>query len=218
MACQKQTAGSPRARSRQLPPATAEMTRRKRPRDGLDELIERTKRHVEEIYLGQDDEGFQLTPMFLAEGPGGLHVIATPFAGETQDEAVAHKEQVLGLLRLMFAASGVTHYVIVSEAWMAHMEPGTEPAVAALAPSQRSDRVEVVQLVGADGNGRKLAASWDIIREQGQPPRLGHVDRTAATEIGGRMASLLDEPPSVPEELRSRLKALFEQLATPLEH
>jgi hypothetical protein len=194
------------------------MTRRKRPRDGLDELIERTKRHVEEIYLGQDDEGFQLTSMFLAEGPGGLHVIATPFAGETQDEAVAYKEQVLALLRLMFAASGVTHYVMVSEAWMAVMEPGTEPDVAALAPSQRSDRVEVVQLVGADRDGRKLGATWDIVREQGQPPRLGHVDRTAATEIEGRMASLLDEPPSVPEELRSGLEALFEQLATPLKH
>src|SRR5688572_12626694 len=67
MACQKQTAGSRRARSRQLSPATAEMTRRKRSRDGLDELIERTKCHVEETYLGQDDEDFQLMPMFLAE-------------------------------------------------------------------------------------------------------------------------------------------------------
>lgn len=123
-------------------------------------------------------------PQFVAETAGGERLIfLTPWRDE------ADKAATLIMLGLTMQAKGVKRYVLSSEAWMAQYEG--EPGANFQMPSERRDRVEILQCVGVDpGAGEILQYHAEIIRA-GKRRRLGERRVAPYNSFSGRMTELL---------------------------
>lgn len=149
------------------------------------ELLRTTVMMAERAFA---DRGMVLS-MFVAVSGREMHVIATPWRDDED------KVGTLYALRKAFKDFGVTHYAMVSEAWIALVDPKLEPRWAELPPSKRNNRQEMLSVIVADKTGIVATAERLIERPfDGSKPRLVPMDQTFDTALsGGRMGALLME-------------------------
>lgn len=128
----------------------------------------------------------EVVPMFVAVAGRMLYAILTPWRDDDE------KRRTLETLRTSFEGLGVTHYAVMSEAWMAKVDPRTEPRWAELSPAKRNDRSEIVTVLVADRNG--VAGSLEFYIERpfdGSPPSLRPFENQTWDCEGGPFGSLL---------------------------
>lgn len=177
--------------------------------DTLQGLVEEAKNFVRAMYADADAD-YQVPPTWIAKGPEGVAVVMTPF------DDTEGKRSAVNMIRMLFAAKDITHYVLVTEAWMANVNPEKEPELVNIPPSQREDRKEVVNIVGADRSGNKIGVTYEILRNDDMTPRLGDTDLLEAqgvSSIGGVMVSMLEDLPPLQDEFKARINELLDRHA-----
>ncbi len=114
-------------------------------------------------------------------GHAGANVLALPLQDET-------RAILPTLARTLFREVGVTHYVVMAEAWMVDHARADDPRP----PSEHPDRIEVLFLAAVE-RGRCIARHYAIRRDgDAVTLELRPVPHEAPT-IGGWMATLLDD-------------------------
>jgi hypothetical protein len=160
-------------------------------------------------------DGGEVIPRWVARNDKGeSFVIATPWSGEED------KNKVVQFLRLFFMAHDITSYTFSAEAWMVKLEgkhmdaQSAQAAMDGLTPSQHPDRIEVINVVGADQHGEMLARV-EIIRK-GDDISFGPVEGMGEGQhrVEGRMTNLLPKPsdPPMPEALKAVLREKFKAM------
>jgi hypothetical protein len=176
----------------------------------LDQLVTHAKGLIQSVYDQSDDPKNELTTMFVAVAPDGLMVVATPFVGDSKEQVNQCKDGVCRAMAMLFAAKHVTHYVMISECWVAEVDAKHNPELMDVPPSERNDRREVVAIIGADKSGRKIGTAFQIERSPDKPPRVGEKDSLFEHQVEGRMAELLDTP-EMPEKMRREVLEMFDK-------
>lgn len=153
----------------------------------LDQLFDLAREHAERVLVGAPKER-QLMPIWhLVPERGDEMVIMTPFDCETA------KMIVLAQLRDYMREKAVVRYVFITEAWAVRTTK-EEYAKDKRPPSERDNRVEIVQIVGAERGGEGQGRAFEIVRDwtTGQVTELKPLDQSA-TQMSGRFANLLED-------------------------
>jgi hypothetical protein len=124
------------------------------------------------------------TPQFIAETASGERLMfLTPWRSE------AEKAAFLIMLGLTFREKGVKRYVLSCEAWMAQYEgPPSEDLVM---PSERPDRIEILQCIGVDAEAGEILQYHAEITRVGRRRKLGERRVAPYNSFSGRMTELL---------------------------
>ena len=122
----------------------------------LDELMDEADGYMHSILLKGKSES--LIPSFMVNTPQGRLVIIAP--GDMNDST--NKHFVAHVVRTKMLEMGATAYAFMSEAWMVvrDFRPGKEEDLS-FAP----DRMEIVQIIGGDKQGKEATRIWKIIRD-----------------------------------------------------
>lgn len=167
--------------------------------------------HDMDFNKGVVAEGGELVPRWVARNESGeTFVLATPWSDDSE------KEQTLAMLRVFFAAHDIVSYTFSAEAWSVKLTApeGRAPslqdatdAMGGLTPSQHPDRIEVINVVGADKHGSMMVTS-EIIRD-GDKISFGPIQGMGENgRVEGRMTNLLFDTP-MPEETKRAMRKVF---------
>lgn len=147
----------------------------------------------------------QLVPMFSVhfiteDGGQGVAAVVGDF---TDDQS---KMQSVKLVRMIGVAMDAYAISLMTEAWVAHVDPGMDEAVKNLAPSERMDRKEIVMVTMSVRDKPTLFCARDILRDaDGKVTGLAPDVTDQHTGFEGRMANLL--APRRPTERERRTAA-----------
>ncbi len=131
----------------------------------------------------------QVAPPISAETADGQRIIMmTPWRNEDD------KRVMLEMLRHKFRELGVRRYVLSVEAYMAEYSEGpkdpNDPAF--VMPNKRTDRVEILMIVGVDpAAGESLQYNTKILRRNGRRTLAEREVLPHSAAMEGRMTTLL---------------------------
>jgi hypothetical protein len=158
------------------------------PDPDLTALIEHASMLVERAFKHQG----VVHPMWIADDQNGDRVVMptpVPFVNHTA------KDYAVMVVKAMFALTGVTRYVFVSESWILLSEDGPVDveAIQQHGISQHPARREVVNLMAESEVGGLVMAWRPIIRPAKGKARLGPmvVEERDGLTVEGRFVSML---------------------------
>lgn len=134
--------------------------------------------NLEELYAKQidfcrkifDDCG-EVQPMWVGQSEEGeIYPITSVFGSPEEKEATAMA------LKEIFNKFDVVRYVSMLESWMVVADSNTYDPETDAMPSQHPDRMEVILIVGEDGD-TEIIGYFKIIREEGKKPSLSKFER-----------------------------------------
>lgn len=152
----------------------------------LNELIDKVSNLVTGHFKQAPDESIPPT-FFAIKANGDMAVMMTPWANNEE------KEAMLQAVEQLFAKEDVVSYCLVSEAWASKtcFDEG-------VAPSQSTDRVEVVLLTAASHTETQGKTLRIIRGENGDIIDLEPVEgNDAMKSVAGRMTTLLPKAHTV---------------------
>lgn len=133
----------------------------------LTEIADQLIAHAINCYAKGDD---MIAPIIHAETLDGETFVGASVWGSDEE-----KDKTLRTIRQIFKARNIERYVLMSEAWMAWYNPGEIVGSnwPERRPREREDRVEVINIVGADRDGNTLHRSYAIERDDNGRPYVG---------------------------------------------
>jgi hypothetical protein len=162
----------------------------------FEELYDMARTFATTRYQGEEID-YEGLPMCVATDGNHTYFLPMPW---TSDQ---NKHEMLNMLRVVFAAKGITSYAMITEGWMAAMSESQYRAHRGKI-EERLDRQEVMTVSAADINGRQLYDTYSINRD-GDEIKLEPYSLGEGSKISGRMFELLKDPPHMTEEARQRI-------------
>jgi hypothetical protein len=121
------------------------------------------------------------------------------------------KDMSVKAVRLMGVALDAYAITLVTEAWVATITPKTDAAVAALAPSEREDKREVLMvMMSARGATPQFASIREILRATDGGISLGAAEPDYEGMTGRMTQMLLPKPPTASQ--RAQARAVLEMI------
>jgi hypothetical protein len=131
----------------------------------LEEIADQMISHAVKIY-SEGNNKTEVIPLIHAETTSGKAIaIVAPW------DSVDAKDACLEMLKRFFLQKNVARYGLMSEAWMAYYNEGDD--FTKRRPSQREDRIEVINIVVVDSTGNSLHRSYEIDRDDTGKPSVG---------------------------------------------
>jgi hypothetical protein len=156
--------------------------------------------HTTTVKIAAEQEVMPTFFAFSGEGEEKrVDVIGTGWGNNNE------KMNILRLLKIFFAAKGVTRYVMVSESWKACASTGDEN-VDRREPRLREDRQEILHYIGVEP-GLIEFASCDVLRDSENNRSLSPLEFAEEGEFGGLMTELLppEGMPKLPPEVARKI-------------
>jgi hypothetical protein len=105
----------------------------------------------------------------------------------------AEKAHWAAIIKEVLNGMGIASYSFVSEAWMARIDPRTQPEMLKVPVREHSQRQDVLMVTSRNRNGEALNTTYPVTYgATGEPPVLGAADHTAADRDTGLMTNFFE--------------------------
>jgi hypothetical protein len=151
--------------------------------DSAQHLLE----HVSNFAIEQFDQSGEFHTMwFIVCGSGQLLPIVSPLLGHL------HKDALAEVIKDVLKEQNAIRFAMATEAWM--VDSKDDPTLDKdVVPSEHAKRREVVMITVEDHNGEHIFAVHDIVREDGEKPKLAPLEVMKMDTTEGRFSAMFGE-------------------------